>query len=72
MSSNSKSKSRSKSKYLTIQENIAVENCIICGTRPVIEQRDKSWFVFCPKQTCKNEIAGRYVDLEGWNVKNKK
>jgi hypothetical protein len=60
------------SKFLTIQDSFKVEPCIKCGRRPVIEQRGTAWIVLCKKDACNNEVAGKYVDFEAWNDRNKK
>lgn len=55
-----------------IQPGIFCENCIKCGTRPVIEQTKKDWIIMCPNAACKNSVAGPAVDFETWNRINKK
>jgi hypothetical protein len=55
-----------------IQPGIEVENCIKCGTRPVIDQTKKGWEVKCPNDACKNIVAGPLVGFETWNRVNKK
>lgn len=55
-----------------IQPSIFCENCIKCGTRPVIDQTKKDWVIKCPNDSCKNSIAGPFVDFDTWNRVNKK
>ncbi|QKJ29229.1 hypothetical protein HQ865_05495 [Mucilaginibacter mali] len=56
-----------------IQPGIECENCIKCGTRPVIDQTKKGlWEVKCPNDACKNVVTGPLVDFETWNRLNKK
>jgi hypothetical protein len=56
-----------------IQPGIDCENCIKCGTRPVIDEAKKGgWEVKCPNEACKNVVASPLVDIETWNRLNKK
>lgn len=55
-----------------IQPEIFCENCIKCGTRPVIEQTKKGWLILCPNAACKNSVEGPLLDFETWNRINKK
>lgn len=56
-----------------IQQGIECENCIKCGTRPVIDQTSKGlWEVKCPNEACKNVVTDALVDIDTWNRLNKK
>ncbi|WP_460679072.1 hypothetical protein [Mucilaginibacter koreensis] len=54
-----------------IQPAIQCENCVKCGSRPVIEQTKKEWIVKCPNKQCANEVKSTITDINLWNHKNK-
>jgi len=53
-----------------IQKNFHCENCKMCGTRPVIEQKKKVWTVRCPNESCKNSVVDHFINIEKWNSLN--
>lgn len=55
-----------------IQPHLQCENCIKCGSRPVVERLKKVWVISCPNKDCKNAVESELVDLDKWNRANKK
>jgi len=54
-----------------IQPGIYCENCIKCGSKPVVDQVKKGWEVKCPNTDCKNVVLGSLLEFETWNRINK-
>ncbi|WP_162996332.1 hypothetical protein [Mucilaginibacter celer] len=55
---------------IEINPNFPVNNCKICGTRPVIEQTKDRWIIVCPTPACKNQVADKFVNFNEWNKQN--
>jgi len=55
-----------------IQPNVHCENCIKCGSRPVVTQLKNIFSVLCPNADCNNIVTGKLIDLEEWNRVNKR
>ncbi|PWK78967.1 hypothetical protein LX99_01421 [Mucilaginibacter oryzae] len=55
---------------IQINPNIPVNNCKICGARPVIEQTKNSWIIVCPTPACKNQVADKLINFDAWNRQN--
>ena len=54
-----------------VQPDFVCENCIKCGSRPVVEQNKHLWIVKCPNDECNNAVASSIVDFKAWDRKNK-
>lgn len=57
--------------FYKLQPNFVCENCIVCGSRPVVGQKKHTWTVKCPNAKCNNAVTGTFADFETWNRKNK-
>lgn len=60
------------STFLQIQPNIFCENCKECGARPVIQQTNGKYMVICPNDKTHYRTKAGLIDLDDWNLKNKK
>ncbi|SEP42693.1 hypothetical protein SAMN05428947_116102 [Mucilaginibacter sp. OK283] len=58
-------------KFISIQPSVICENCIICGSRPVIEQNKGKFTVRCPKDNTHYQTPPGLIDINGWNTNNK-
>lgn len=60
-------------KFIKIQESIFVEKCIICGSRPIIEQVPGGKFIVrCKASADHYSSKPGMVDIESWNRHNHK
>jgi len=57
--------------FYKLQPNFVCENCVKCGSRPVVGQNKRTWIVKCPNDACDNAITSDFADFEAWNKKNK-
>jgi hypothetical protein len=55
-----------------IQPNISCENCIVCGSRPEINQTNKNFSIVCPNDSCKNVVGGGFINFDLWNKLNRR
>jgi hypothetical protein len=55
-----------------IQPNIFCENCKDCGARPVIEQVKGGYMVVCPNDKKHYRTKVGLVNIDDWNLKNRK
>ncbi|MEO3404673.1 hypothetical protein AAFN85_12275 [Mucilaginibacter sp. CAU 1740] len=60
------------SRFIQIQESIFVEKCIICGARPVIEQKAGKFIVRCKTSDSHYQTKPGLVDIDNWNKHNHK
>jgi|EndMetStandDraft_4_1072995.scaffolds.fasta_scaffold42022_3 hypothetical protein len=59
-------------KFIKIQPSVVCENCIICGSRPVIDQVKGSHFIVrCPKDGTHYQTTPGLVDINDWNLNNR-
>ena len=54
-----------------VQPEFVCENCIKCGSRPVIDQNKNTWIVRCPNDECNNSVSNNIADFKAWDRKNK-
>jgi hypothetical protein len=59
------------SAFINIQPNIFCEVCKDCGARPVIEQRERKYFVICPGNNNHYQTRSGMIDVNEWNRFNK-
>ncbi len=55
------------SAYINIQPNIFCESCKDCGARPIIEQRDRKYYVICPNDSNHYQTKSGMIDMDEWN-----
>lgn len=55
---------------IEINPNVPVNNCRICGRRPMIEQTKNRWIILCPNATCRNTVSDKLVNVTEWNKQN--
>ncbi|QEC78318.1 hypothetical protein [Mucilaginibacter ginsenosidivorax] len=57
--------------FVKIQLSVFCYNCIVCGSRPVIEQAKGSKFIVrCPKNSAHYQTQSGLVDIDDWNKNN--
>lgn len=60
------------SRFIEIQQSIFVENCIICGARPVIDQKMGKFIVRCKTSNDHYQTKPGLIDIDSWNKHNLK
>lgn len=59
------------SNLIKIQDSIFCEPCIICGSRPAVEQAKGKYIVRCSADSSHYKTAPGLVDIEAWNMHNR-
>ncbi len=58
--------------FFQIQPNVFCEPCKDCGARPVIQQVKDKYVVLCPNDKNHYSTKPGIIDVNDWNLKNKK
>ncbi|PWK77642.1 hypothetical protein LX99_02519 [Mucilaginibacter oryzae] len=60
-------------RFIKIQDSIFVEKCIVCGSRPVIQQAPGGKFIVrCKANADHYKTQPGLIDIDAWNKHNRK